>query len=246
VAYNRRIDRPGEQELRIFPKYDDPELLKVGNPYLRPQLTQVAEVGLSRRWSNGSTTVSGYRRDITDAFQRIYAIDNSNPSYDIVNKLYGNVGQATQTGLQVIAEQQIASPWRMSGSVHWYVHEVDSLATTLRFPTTRALAIAGSRDDTWDLTIGNRFRFSGNREVQLNFITYGARNVPQGRERARSSLDFSALQPLWNARGDVSFTFTDILNDFGQRREVTGSGFNALYENLLETQVARLRVRYRF
>ena len=39
AAYNRRIDRPGEPELRIFPKYDDPELLKVGNPYLRPQFT---------------------------------------------------------------------------------------------------------------------------------------------------------------------------------------------------------------
>jgi hypothetical protein len=34
---NKRVDRPGEPELRVFPKYDDPELLKVGNPYLRPQ-----------------------------------------------------------------------------------------------------------------------------------------------------------------------------------------------------------------
>ena len=32
LFYNRRIDRPGEDILRIFPKYDDPELLKIGNP----------------------------------------------------------------------------------------------------------------------------------------------------------------------------------------------------------------------
>lgn len=44
--FNNRVDRPGEQELRIFPKYDDPELLKVGNPYLRPQFTKTYEVRL--------------------------------------------------------------------------------------------------------------------------------------------------------------------------------------------------------
>ena len=43
VFYNRRVDRPGEPELRVFAKYDDPELLKVGNPYLRPQFTQTVE-----------------------------------------------------------------------------------------------------------------------------------------------------------------------------------------------------------
>ena len=61
VFYNRRIDRPGEPELRIFPKYDDPELLKAGNPYLRPQFT------------------------------RVYSIDTSTVDYDIVNKIYQNV-----------------------------------------------------------------------------------------------------------------------------------------------------------
>jgi len=246
AAFNRRIDRPGEQELRIFPKYDDPELLQVGNPYLRPQLTQASELGVGRRWSSGSATVSGYRRAITDAFQRIYAIDTSNANYDIINKLYGNVGRATQSGVQVVAEQQFTGAWRVSGSVHWYVHDIDSLETTLRFPTVRTLSLPGTRDDTWDLSLANRFELPGRREIQLNFISYAARNVPQGRERARSSLDLSASQPLWNSRGDLTFTFTDILNDFGLRREIDGNGFDALYENLLETQVARLRLRLRF
>ena len=52
--YNRRVDRPGEPELRIFPKYDDPELLKVGNPYLRPQFTDGFELAHKYSWGNGS------------------------------------------------------------------------------------------------------------------------------------------------------------------------------------------------
>jgi hypothetical protein len=246
AAYNRRIDRPSEQELRIFPKYDDPELLKVGNPYLRPQLTQVMELGISRRWSKGSTTVSGYHRDITDAFQRIYAIDNSNPNYDVINKLYENVGRATQTGVQVVAEQQVSTPWRLSGSVNLYVHDIDAISTTLHFPYERPFFAPGSRDNTWDLTVNNRYRFTTGQELQLSYINYAARNAHQGRERARSSLDLSASWPLRNQRGDVTFTFTDMLADFGVRREFDGQGFNALYENLKETQTARVRMRVRF
>jgi hypothetical protein len=96
------------------------------------------------------------------------------------------------------------------------------------------------------LSLNNRFRFAGGQEIQLSFVNYAARNAHQGRERARSSLDLAASWPLANERGDVAFTFTDMLADFGVRREFVGQGFTALYENLKETQTARLRMRVRF
>ena len=52
LFYNHRVDRPGEPELRVFPKYDDPELLKVGNPYLRPQFTQTFEDSIQEKMGN--------------------------------------------------------------------------------------------------------------------------------------------------------------------------------------------------
>src|SRR5687767_9433119 len=76
AAYNRRVDRPGEPELRIFPKYDDPEILKVGNPFLRPQFTNAYEAGVARSWVGGSGSATVYRRDVSDAFLRIFTIDH--------------------------------------------------------------------------------------------------------------------------------------------------------------------------
>jgi outer membrane receptor protein involved in Fe transport len=92
IYYNNRVDRPGEAELRVFPKYDDPEILKVGNPYLRPQFTERYELAYERLWEQGSAIVSLYRRNIDDPFVRVFAIDSSNPDYDIVNRIYQNVG----------------------------------------------------------------------------------------------------------------------------------------------------------
>jgi outer membrane receptor protein involved in Fe transport len=43
--YNRRVDRPNEVDIRVFPKYDDAEIIKVGNPALKPQFTNSLELG---------------------------------------------------------------------------------------------------------------------------------------------------------------------------------------------------------
>ena len=246
AAYNRRVDRPGEPELRIFPKYDDPEILKVGNPFLRPQFTNAFEVGFSRSWSRGSATAALYHRDISDSFLRIFAIDDSNPNYDIVNRIFENAGNSAQTGVQVQLAQTVADPWRVSGSINWYTNDIDAFETTLLFPMRRPFALAASRDDTWDLTLNNRMSLPRSVELQANYIVYAKRNVPQGTERARSSFDLSASWPFMNGRAELVGTFTDVFNDFAVEHEIVGRGFTALYQNFLETQVATLGVRVRF
>ncbi len=246
AAYNRRIDRPGEPELRIFPKYDDPEILKVGNPFLRPQLTNAVELGFARSWERGSISTALYHRDIKDSFLRVFAIDDSNPNYDIVNRIFENAGNSAQTGIEVLLEQQIRNSWRLSGSANWFKNNIDALETTLFFPTRRPFALAASKDGTWDFKINNQIRLPRGMELQLSYIYYAERNVPQGRERARSSLDLAASWPIMNDRAVFLFTFTDILNDFAVEHEIDGQGFTALYQNFLETQVATMGLRFRF
>ncbi|WP_249356474.1 TonB-dependent receptor domain-containing protein [Maribacter sp. ACAM166] len=118
--YNRRIDRPGEPELRVFPKYDDPELLKVGNPYLRPQFTDAFEVAHKYSWDSGSLFSAVYHRIIQDQYMRIFSIDDSNPNYDIVNRIYQNTGSATNTGLELLVSQDITQNWSLSSTINWY------------------------------------------------------------------------------------------------------------------------------
>ena len=245
-AYNRRVDRPGEPELRIFPKYDDPELLKVGNPFLRPQFTNVIEGSFIRSWTGGSGNVALYHRDINDAFSRIFAIDSSNPNYDIVNRLYENAGNTTQTGVQLLADHAVSRSWRASGGVNVYRNNVEAFETILLFPTPRPFALAATDETTWDASVNNQFRLPRAVELNANFIYYAGRNVPQGRERDRSSLDLSAKWPLRGDRAELLFTFTDVFNDFAVEREVQGQGFTALYQNFLETQVATVTLKVRF
>jgi hypothetical protein len=44
-------------------------------------------------------------------------------------------------------------------------------------------------DNTWDAKVNNQFELPNNLQLQLTFIYYAPKNIPQGKEYARSSLD---------------------------------------------------------
>lgn len=246
LFYNQRVDRPGEPNLRIFPKYDDPELLKVGNPYVRPQFTQTYEAAYKRIWETGSLFLATYYRQIEDPFLRIFNVDNSNPDYSIINKIYQNVGSGSNLGMEILLAQNIKDFWKFSGSFNWYNNKIDAFTGNLLFPFERPFTIKSSNDQTWDIKINNQFNLPKNVNIQLTAIYLAPKNIPQGKQLSRSSIDFGLEKRVLNNKGVITFSFTDILNKFGIRQEIVESDFTALYENYYETQVVRLGFKYKW
>lgn len=246
VFYNRRVDRPGEPELRIFPKYDDPELLKVGNPYLRPQFTDAVEIAHKYSWGSGSLFSAVYHRMIQDSYMRIFSIDSSDPDYDIVNKIYQNTGSATNTGIELLFGQDITSKWKLSGSINWFSNAIDAYTGTLLFPFERPFFIEATTNNAWDAKLSNELKLPGDMEFQLTGLYYSKKNIPQGEELARSSIDLGIKKNLWNKTAELIFSASDIFNNFGIRQRVKSDGFSVLYENYYETQIFRLGFKYKF
>ncbi len=242
LFYNRRVDRPGEQELRVFPKYDDPELLKVGNPYLRPQFTTAYEVAVKQDWGALTGSLALYHRRIRDAFQRIYAIDETSVNYDIVNKIYQNTGDARNTGAELVALWKPSRGVTVTGSVNAFHIKRDAAEIALLFPYVRTLTLPGESDFTWDGKLGVEAALGKSTKVQWNSVYYAARDVAQGRQASRSSIDVAISRTFDNERIKASLSATDIFNRFGTRTRVNGIGFDALYENLYETQSVMLSI----
>lgn len=242
LFYNRRVDRPGEPELRVFPKYDDPELLKVGNPYLRPQFTTAYELAIQQDWGSLNASLALYHRSITDAFQRIYAIDQSSTNYDIVNKIYSNTGKASNSGAELIAHWKVEKDFKINASVNAFRVHRDPATITLLFPYVRTLTLPETSDFTWDGKLGIEAPLGKSTKIQLNGTYYAAREIAQGSQASRGSVDFSLSRTFANERIKASLSATDIFNTFGTRTFVDGIGFDALYENYYETQAVMLSV----
>jgi outer membrane receptor protein involved in Fe transport len=240
--YNRRVDRPGEPELRVFPKYDDPELLKVGNPYLRPQYTQTFEVAYRHIWNSGSLFISGFHRVIDDPFQRIYAIDTTSAGGSTINKIYQNTGSGSNSGTELLLSQDISDNWEVSATLDWYTNIVDAHEGSLLFPYGRPFRIERTKDNTWDLKMNSRLSLPGKVQVQFTLVYLAPKNIPQGRQLARSSVDIGIRKAILGDRGQLTLAINDLFNKYGIRQEVQGEGFDAVYENYYETQVVRLGV----
>ncbi|MFM9944081.1 MAG: TonB-dependent receptor domain-containing protein, partial [Bacteroidia bacterium] len=97
--YNRRVDRPNEVDIRIFPKYDDAEIIKVGNPALRPQFTNSFELGFKTSWNKGYFYSAAYHRFADGTITRISSIA---PNSNLIYAIFQNAGRSYNTGLEIV------------------------------------------------------------------------------------------------------------------------------------------------
>ncbi|HSG64860.1 MAG TPA: outer membrane beta-barrel protein, partial [Gammaproteobacteria bacterium] len=134
----------------------------------------------------------------------------------------------------------------LSGSFNWYDNVIDADQVTLLFPIERPFDVVRSADSTWDLSLNNVIEFANGIRAQVSIVHYAEKNIAQGTQDARSSVDLGLTKPVLGDRGELVFSFTDIFNDFGIKQNIRGAGFDAIYENYYETQVLSVGLSYEF
>lgn len=244
LFYNRRVDRPGEFELRPFPKYDDPEILKTGNPYLRPQYTQNAEISYKTSWNTGSVFVSGYYKKITDIISRIYT--TSANETDVVNSIPQNLKSGHNIGTEIIVEQRILPAWSVNGSFNWYRNVINAFSGTALYPYSQPFEFDKTSNNTWNLKINSTLTLPRVFDVQCSYAYYAPNIIPQGRVKRRSTFDVGMRKKMLKDRLELSLAATDLFNTFGLKQEINGKNFNMTSNNYYETQVVTIGMKYKF
>jgi hypothetical protein len=199
-----------------------------------------------RTWSAGSAFISSYYRRIKDPFDRFYSIDDSNEDYQIVNKIYQNLGSGSHLGTELLLTQQVGDYWKLSASLNAYHNVIDAYAGMLLFPFERPFTIEAKADNTWDAKLSQQFFLPGQTQIQLTALYYAPKHIPQGRQLARSSIDVGVGKTVLDGRGEVTLSVTDLFNQSAVRRDIDEIDFTARYENVFETQVIRLGFTYEF
>jgi outer membrane receptor protein involved in Fe transport len=152
LFYNQRVDRPNEVDIRIFPKYDEPELLKVGNPALRPQFTHTIEVGHKYSRSRGSIYTALYHRIINGTITRIAT---QVPGSTILYNVFQNAGRSYNTGAETVLQHTVSKAFSFSTSANVYRNTVKAFSVINLYPVASLFVAA-----TEKATSGN-FKFNG-------------------------------------------------------------------------------------
>ncbi|MFN8242082.1 MAG: TonB-dependent receptor [Bacteroidales bacterium] len=244
LFYNRRIDRPGEDILRIFPKYDDPELLKIGNPSLRPQFTRNLELAYKLLWGNGSFYASLYHKIIDDYYTRIYIQDPTHE--EITIKAYDNLGKATNSGLELTFDQKISKMWKLSASANLYSNTIFAHEGQILFPEAQSYSIIKRNDTPFFAKLTSQLNLPSGLIIEMTGQYFSAKNIGQGRELSRGGIDLGVKKSFISKKLEINLTASDIFNTMGLQQEINGDGFKVIYQNFYETQVFSVACKYKF
>ena len=241
--YNRRVDRPDEVDIRIFPKYDDAEIIKVGNPALRPQFTNSFEIGYKNVWNKGYFYGAVYHRISDGTITRIATtVGSSNLIYNISQ----NAGKSYNTGIEMVLALDMSEKVSTNLNINGYYNRIDAFTVINQYPIETTFAAEKQGIYSSNIKLNTNFKFAKNLEAQLTAIYLAPDIIPQGTIDSRFSLDVGIKKVIQKGKGELFFNATDLLNTMVIRKEFSGNNFSYTSSNYYETQVIRLGYSCKF
>jgi len=243
IFYNRRVDRPNEVDIRIFPKYDDAEIIKVGNPALRPQFTNSFELGYKTSWDKGYFYSAAYHRFADGTITRISIIA---PNSNLIYAIFQNAGRSYNTGLEVVLTQEVAKWYSFNLNLNGYHNQINAFSVENKYPVPTTFSADKQEIISGNIKLNSTFHLPKNFDAQLTAIYLAPDIIPQGKISQRFSLDLGIKKSLQKGKGELFLNATDILNTMIIKKEIQGQGFNYISTDYYETQVIRLGYGYKF
>ena len=243
VSFNRRVDRPNEVDIRIFPKYDDAEIIKVGNPALRPQFTTAMELGYKTNWQNGYLYSALYHRTGKGTITRILSsVSDDNMIYAI----FQNAGKSLNSGIEIIMGQDMTKMYSMNLNINVYYNQINAFSVKNLYPVPNTFSAAQQKVYSGNIKLNNQFHFTKKLDAQISLVYLAPDIIPQGKIGSRFSLDVGIKKSVQNGKGELFINATDLLNTMRIKKEISGANFNYESTDYYETQVIRLGYLYKF
>ena len=243
LFYNRRVDRPNEVDIRIFPKYDDAEIIKVGNPNLRPQFTNLLELGYKTSWKSGSLYSALYHRFADGTITRISSTIGNDP---LIYAVFQNAGKSFNSGLEIIYEEEVSDSYSFNLNGNVYQNQIDAFSVVNLYPTENVFSADQQKTTSGILKLNNSFHFSKTVDAQLTANYLAADIIPQGKRASMFSLDLGIKKSIQKGKGELFLNATDLLNTMVIKQTIKGKTFNYTSNNYNETQIIRLGYSYKF
>ena len=242
LFFNRRVDRPEEKDLRVFPTYADPEILFLGNPGLQPQFTNSYELGYQLEFQEGSLYLATYRKDFENILTRIFT---QTPNNQFVN-VSQNAGRGSNSGVELNFDYRFTDWLKMNLNSNYYYNIINAFEITNAYPIDTDFSQEEQSNFTGNIKWNTQLKLPKEFSLQTTF-TYLARDIiPQGEIKARYSFDLGIKKSVQEGKGEFFFNVSDLFNTFQLKTVRNDDDFNIVATDFFETQVFRLGYTYRF
>lgn len=239
LAYNKRIQRPGLQQLNPNFNAANPQNINIGNPTLKPELTDNVELSLSTSIKKTYLTVALFGRQTSNGITRI-----TTPSDTLIGAVvttYQNIGKEQTFGANVFGNVFITPKWTINGGVDVYYNYLEGRQMGLdgfsEMVSNSGIVIGGRVQSQIQLANGWGIQafggYRGNR-VQL-----------QGAQSGMGMYSLGVRKELPGKKGSIGIAADNFFGGMRMKSTLTSPTFNQVSVNNIYNQNIKLTFSYK-
>jgi ferric enterobactin receptor len=238
LAYNNRIQRPGLQQLNPNFNASNPYNITIGNPNLRPEISNNVELSVSKSFGRNYVNASFFGRQTTNAISQI-----STPSdtlFGAIISRYENAGTQKAAGVNLFGNFFITQKWSVNGGVDVFYNYLEGQVQTLDgFKTVSNDGIAFNGRMMTQLTMNKGWGMQGFAGFRGNTV------MLQGTRTGTPFYSIGIRKDTKDKKGTVGLAVENIFGGMQFGTTMTSPLFTQQYTNYIYNQNVKLTFSYK-
>ncbi len=241
TGYNRRIQRPGLQQLNPNVNQVNPLNIQVGNPELRPELTDNIEASLSASVKKVYINFSTFTRITANAISQVTFPSSTDRA--VVTTTFQNIGQDRAYGINLNANLSITPKWMLNGGIESFYNYIKG----------KTQGLDGQSIDVANQGWNNNFRLMSfatlqkGWQVQAFSFVRGSRTLPLGRQGGFGFYSLGLRKEFNNKKGSIGLSAQNFLNQGFKMKSYTETPqFYQYSENFMLNRAISINFGYKF
>lgn len=205
TAYNRRIQRPGLQQLNPNVNQANPQSIQIGNPSLKPEIADNVELSVSASIKKIYLNLSTFGRFTGNSISQISYTSDLDPSKLITT--YQNVGQDNAYGFNLFGNLTITPKWMLNGGIESFYNFISGQAAGLN-----GVSVPVSNQG-WNVS-GRLMSFvtlNNGWAIQAFSFARGSRVLPMGRQGGFGYYSLGVKKDFKNKKGSIGMSAQNFL-----------------------------------
>ncbi len=231
LSYSRRINRPTGRLINPYADRSNPEVLRSGNPLLKPEYVNSFEAGYSGSNTSSVFGLTAYYKHITNVINSLTVLDSTGISHIFPE----NVASADNYGVESTFEHSFAKWWRINGNASFY----------------RTIIKAGDdKNSNSNYSYNARLNSNFTLPAKITLQVIGNYSGPviglYSKIDPQYGVDVALKKDFLKDKFSLTLRATDIFNTLRNGYTAWGYNFNADNWRKQETRVVYLSISYNF
>jgi outer membrane receptor protein involved in Fe transport len=241
AGYSRRIQRATNNQLNPIPEREHSETLEIGDPDLKPEFVDLAELGLIKSFKDGgSVFLTAYYMHGKNPMQRVNSVFNDS----ILYRVYTNVESSQSVGFETGVDWNPAKWWELYLGANVYRQKYSGDLKIFDDP----LIDVNNSGWVYSLNLNTTFSLSSTLSLNANVNYLSKRPTAQGEDSRFLTPNLALKKSFKDNRYSLSlqWQYIDLGMHQSNRQRITtwGNGFYTSTNYIYETDVILLNFSY--